>query len=241
MTLHFRYTAGMTSEYDRAAATEPETCAERRALRADAERNRDSIVEAARAVFAERGLDVPLEEIAQRAGVGIATLYRRFPTRDDLIAASFECKMAEYAAAAREALLAPTGWEGFCGYVERICAMQAADRGLQDVLTLTFPTAKALEVQRSRAFEDVAEVIRRAKADGALRPDFVRQDLVLLLMANAGVIHGTRDGAPDAWKRVVALILEGCRADRAQPLPEAPTPDQMGQAMRRLACARARR
>ena len=109
-------------------------------LRVDAERNRGRILDAAQAAFAERGLDVPLEDVAGRAGVGIATLYRRFPSRDDLIAACFERRLAEYASAAQEALEASDAWAGFCAYVERICAMQAADRGLKDVLTRTFPT-----------------------------------------------------------------------------------------------------
>lgn len=204
-------------------------------LRADAERNRLRIVEAARAVFAERGLGVSLEEVAKRAGVGIATLYRRFPTRDDLIAASFEQKMVEYADAAREALRAPDAWSGFCGYLERVCAMQAADCGLQDVLTLTFPTAKVLEEQRAYAYADVEEVIRRAQADGSLRADFVTQDLVLFLMANAGVIRGTRESAPEAWKRLVGMLIESCRADRAHSLPPPPTTAQMYRAMLRLA------
>src|SRR5450756_2928067 len=100
-------------------------------LRVDAARNRGRIVEAAQAAFAERGLDVPLEDVAGRAGVGIATLYRRFPTREDLIATCFERRVAEYARAADEALEAPEAWPGFCAYVERICAMQAADHGLR--------------------------------------------------------------------------------------------------------------
>ena len=103
-----------------------------RALRVDAERNRGRIVEAASSAFAVHGLDASLDGVAERAGVGIATLYRRFPTRDDLIAACFERRIAEYARAAEEALEAPDGWTGLCDYVERVCAMQAADRGLTD-------------------------------------------------------------------------------------------------------------
>src|SRR5664280_3083998 len=91
----------------------------RKPLRSDAERNRGRIVEAARAAFAERGLDVPLEEVAGQACVGIATLYRRFPTRDDLIAACFERRVEEYAQAADDALEVADAWSGFCAYVER--------------------------------------------------------------------------------------------------------------------------
>lgn len=205
-----------------------------RPLRVDAERNRGRIVEAAQAAFAERGLDVPLEDVAGRAGVGIATLYRRFPTRNDLIAACFERRLADYARAAEEALEAPDGWTGFCTYVERICEMQAADRGLKDVLTRTFPNARALEANRARGYELLLRVIERAKADGRLRSDFVPEDHVLLLMGNAGVVQGAGDAAPDAWRRYVALMLDGLRSECATPLPPPPTARQMLRAMLRL-------
>lgn len=204
------------------------------ALRVDAARNRIAVVEAARAVFAERGLDVPLEEIAQRAGVGIATLYRRFPTREALIAASFEPLMAAYAQAVAEALQAPDAWTGFASFLERVCAMQAADCGGRDVLTQTFPMAPAFEEQRKRAYEGLVVLIRHAQAEGALRADFVAEDLVLLLMANAGVVQGTREAAPTAWQRFVALLLEALRAEPARPLPPPPTPAQMYRALLRL-------
>lgn len=210
---------------------------DRPALRADAERNRRRIVAAARALFAERGLEVPLEEVAQRAGVGIATLYRRFPTRADLIAASFQDKVAAYADAVEEALAAPDAWTGFCAYVERVGAMQAADRGLKDVLTMTFPTAKALEAQRVRAYHGFAELVARAKDQGALRADFVPEDLVVLLMANAGVVNATGDAAPDTWRRLVAYLLDAfCAQPRpaTRPLPAPPTPAQLYRALLRL-------
>src|SRR4051794_22584727 len=153
-------------------------------LRVDAERNRQRIVTAAREVFAEFGLEVPMEDIARRAGVGVGTLYRRYPTRADLIAAAFEAKMSAYAAAARDALADPDPWRGFCGYVQRICAMQAGDRGFTTVLTMTFPTAKQFEADRDRAFADFATLIEHAKAAGKLRTDFVAQDMPMFLMAN---------------------------------------------------------
>lgn len=206
-----------------------------RGLRVDAERNRARIVTAAQAAFAEHGLDVPLEEVAARAGVGIATLYRRFPTREDLIAASFEARVAEYAEAAEVALRAPDGWSGFCAYVERICAMQAADRGLKDVLTRTLPNAKALEGHRKRRYELSVRLIDRAKAEGTLRSDLVPEDLILLLMANAGVVQGAGEAAPDAWRRLVGLLLDGFRSEAATPLPPPASPRQMMRAMRRLA------
>ena len=206
-------------------------------LRVDAERNRGRILEAAQAAFAERGLDVPLEGVAEHAGVGIATLYRRFPTRDDLIAACFERRVAEYARLAEEALGASDAWSGFRTYVEAICAMQAADRGLKDVLTRTFPNARALEAHRTRGYELSVRLIERAMAEGALRPDFVPEDLILLLLANAGVVQGAGEAAPDAWRRFLGLWVDGCRSRGAGPLPPPPTPRQVMRAMRRLAKA----
>lgn len=202
-----------------------------RELRADAARNRGRILKAAREVFAEQGLNVPIEQIAARAGVGVATLYRRFPTREDLIAASFEEKMQGYLDAIESGLADPDPWSGFCGYFRRICAMQASDQGLRDVLTMTFPMAPQFEADRKRAFESLSELLGRAKAAGALRDDFTIEDIPLLLMANAGVLQATAGIAPGAWKRFTELMLESFRAERARPLPKPPSASQMKKAM----------
>ncbi len=213
----------------------------RPALRADAERNRQRLITAAREVFAERGLDVPIEDIARHAGVGVATLYRRFPCRADLIAGAFEAKMAAYADAVDRALADPDPWVGFCGYVERVCAMQAGDRGFADVLTMTFPTDKRFEAERDRAYQGLAELIRRARAAGQLRDDFVPEDIVMLLMANAGVIMGTAGAAPCTWRRFVAYMIQAFGARSAAPLPPPPEPTEMYRALLRLQRPRARR
>jgi AcrR family transcriptional regulator len=202
-------------------------------LRVDAERNRQRIVSAAREVFAERGLDVPMEEIAKHAGVGVGTLYRRYPTRAELIAAAFEAKMTAYAEAAREALANPDPWLGFCGYVEQMCAMQAGDRGFTTVLTMTFPTAKRFEADRARAFTDFTALIGNAKEAGRLRADFAAEDLPMFLMANAGVLTATADAAPGTWRRLVGYLLQACAAPAAQPLPDPPAPREMYEALLR--------
>ena len=203
-------------------------------MRADAERNRERVLDAAREVFAEQGLDASTNEIARRAGVGVATLFRRFPTRDDLVGAVFADKMAAYLAAAEEALAQPDAWDGFCGYIERVCRMQADDRGFADVLTLTFPTAKGLEAERDRAAHALTELIESAKATGRLRKDFVHQDVPLILMANAGVVTATRDAAPDAWSRLVGYLLQALAAEVTAPLPKPPTKRQMFRVLMRL-------
>lgn len=205
----------------------------RPALRVDAERNRERVLSAARQMFAKHGLDVPLEDVARHAGVGVATLYRRFPTREDLIAAAFEAKMAAYADGVSTALADPDPWNGFCRYLERICAMQAEDRGFANALTLTFPAARTLEAERDRAYHGLVELIARAKQAGRLRQDFVPEDIVMLLMATAGVISATQEAAPGTWKRLLAYLIQSFEQEAVE-LPDPPAPTAMYRALLRL-------
>ena len=207
---------------------------QRPALRRDAERNRRRLLDAARQVFAELGLEAPLEEIARRAGVGIATLYRRFPTRSALIEALFVEQAEEYVRASEAALAADDAWEGFARFVERICEMQAEDRGFTDVLTATFPAAPGLEARRAEARANAERLIERARRQGTLRDDFVVGDLIWILIANGAYLQATRDIAPDAWRRYVVLILEAARADGAGRLPAPASERQLVQALSRL-------
>ncbi|MFG2794230.1 TetR/AcrR family transcriptional regulator [Streptomyces sp. NPDC048419] len=204
-----------------------------RPLRSDAERNRERIIAAARTVFARDGLDASMASVAREAGVGIATLLRRFPAKPDLVAAVFADRMDAYAEAAATALDNPDPWDGFTGYIETACAMQAADYGFADVLTTTFPTAKALEQRRNEAYEAMLELIHRAKATGRLREDFDPSDLVLIHMANAGVVNATGDAAPDAWRRIVALLIQSCQTPARGPLPPSPEHEALYKAMLR--------
>ncbi|MBB5977936.1 TetR/AcrR family transcriptional regulator [Kribbella solani] len=202
-------------------------------LRADAERNRDRILAAARRLYATEGLAVSMASVAREAGVGKATLSRRFATRDELVTAVFADRMDAYAAAVGQALTDPDPWHGFTGYLEAVCAMQAADRGFADVLAMTFPAAKALEARRTEAYNGYVELVARAKATGRLRADFSPEDLVILLMANAGVVAATGDDAPDTWRRLVGHMLRAYGTPEADlpPLPAAPTPTALYRAM----------
>ncbi|MGP4009746.1 TetR/AcrR family transcriptional regulator [Streptomyces sp. 4N124] len=206
-------------------------------LRADAERNRCRILAAARRLFATEGLGVSMASVAREAGVGKATLGRRFATREELVNAVFADRMDAYVGVVTEALADPDPWHGFAGYLHAVCAMQAADRGFADVLTMTFPAAKALEARRTEAYNGFLELIARAKNSGHLREDFVSEDLVILLMANAGVIAATGDAAPDAWRRLVGHMLRSYATPGAPipALPEAPAPTALYRAMVRLA------
>ncbi|SDP18249.1 DNA-binding transcriptional regulator, AcrR family [Pedococcus dokdonensis] len=201
-------------------------------LRADAQRNRARVLNAAREAFADQGLEVPMAEVARRAGVGIATLFRRFPTRDDLITAVFSDTMARYSEAVDVALEDPDPWRGFCGYVQQVCAMQAADRGFMKVLTRTFPHDRLFEAERERAFHAFTTLMENAKAAGGLRADFVPQDLAITLMANAGVVSVTGGAAPESSPRIVAYLLQAFAAQAAQPLPPAPTQRRIHRALR---------
>ncbi|MER5757236.1 helix-turn-helix domain-containing protein [Streptomyces sp. NPDC002088] len=205
-------------------------------LRVDAERNRDRILVAARRLFAAEGLGVSMASVAREAGVGKATLSRRFATREELVSAVFADRMDAYASAVTDALADPDPWHGFAGYIHAVCAMQAADRGFADVLTMTFPAAKALEARRAEAFHGMLDLVARAKGTGYLREDFTSQDVVILLMANAGVVNATGDAAPDTWRRLVAHMLRSYATPDAPipPLPDAPAPAALYRAMVRI-------
>ena len=192
-------------------------------LRADAARNREAIVEAARAVFAEHGLEAPLDEIAKRAGTGNATLYRRFPTRSDLVAAVFAERMAAHVEAVETALADDDPWNGFASYVRAVAGMQAEDRGIADLVTMDLSSAPEIEELRARAYDGVVRLVARAHQGGVLRADFTDQDVVLLLMANAGLVERAHDIPAEASTRLVALLLDGLRAQAATAGPAAPS------------------
>ncbi|MFI7640648.1 TetR/AcrR family transcriptional regulator [Nonomuraea sp. NPDC049400] len=206
-------------------------------MRSDAERNRGRIIAAARAVFGRDGLNASMASVAREAGVGIATMFRHFPAKEELVAAVFADRMDAYADAVAVALADPDPWHGFTGYIEAACAMQAADYGFADVLTMTFPTAKALEERRNEAYEGMVRLIDRAKATGRLRADFDPSDLVLMHMANAGVVNATGDAAPDAWRRVVALLIQSFEAPARGTLPASPEHAALYRAMLRASPA----
>lgn len=215
------------------AATAPST--RHSPLRADAERNRLALIDAAQQVFAEQGIDAPLEEVAARAGVGIATLYRRFPTRHELVVAALTERIAQYLAIAERALAADDPWEGFSGFVEQVCALQAYDRGLSDLLFIALPANETVERLRRLAQARTAALIGRAQDAGVLRREVVHEDLRLMLLAQAEIVRVTSKDAPHAWRRYVALMLDAFCVTHGRPLPPPPTKAQLARAMRRSA------
>ncbi|MEV0350065.1 TetR/AcrR family transcriptional regulator [Nonomuraea sp. NPDC050680] len=209
----------------------PESPAEAPGLRADALHNRNRILEAARETFATLGLDVPMVEIARRSGVGIATLYRRFPTKESLVVEVFADDLHACAKVVDDALADPDPWRGFRTVIEKVCAMQAVDRGFTAAFLSAFPDAIAFERERECAERGFAELARRAKEAGRLRADFVQDDLTLLLMANSGIVTDSPEAALAASRRLVAFLLQAFRAEGADPLPPA-TPLGLDQVLR---------
>jgi len=202
-------------------------------LRSDAVRNREALLDAAREVFAEMGLDAPLDEIARRAGIGNATLYRRFPTRADLVLAVFADRMEENLAAVADALEIADPWEGFVAFVEALCCMQVRDRGIADLVTVDLATAPEIERSRSAALRGLHELAQRAQDAGALRRDFTPEDVVVILMANAGLVRSAHEAGPKASARLVHLMLDGLRASAATDGAPPPSRPAMRRAMRR--------
>lgn len=179
-------------------------------MRADARENRARVLAVARELFAERGIEVPMAAIARRAGVGVATLYRRFPTKESLVAEAFTEQFAVCQAVIDDALKDPDPWSGFCTVIEKVCQLQACDRGFTAAFTASFPDLHT-EV-RDRTWQDFGALVQRAKDSGQLRPDFSPHDLTLVLIANGGLSGLPLEVATAGSRRLVAYLLESFRA-----------------------------
>ncbi len=187
-------------------------------LRRDAERNRQLLLDAARALFAERGLAVTMDDIARRAGLGVGTAYRRFASREELIEALFEQRMHELVALADAALAEEDPWEALTGLIEHLIALQAADHGLKEVLLGRDANPRGVCRVRDQMRPRVHELLRRAQAAGTLRDDVDVSDLPLLQMMIGAVADVATPDRPDLWRRFLAIVLDGLRA------PGAPRP-----------------
>jgi AcrR family transcriptional regulator len=191
-------------------------------LRSDARRNRERLVASARELFARDGIDVPVEEITHHAGLGMGTLYRHFPAKDDLVDAVLEDSFGEIVAAAIEAEAAEDAWAGLVGFLDRALAQHAVNRCLKDMLADRPGGRKRLEAMRSRVDPILRRLVARAQADGALRADFAFEDLPVVFWTAFRVIERTASIAPDFWRRYLGILLDGLRADAASPLPAPP-------------------
>lgn len=180
--------------------------------RSDALHNRRRILDAAQAAFLESGIEVSMTRIARRAGLGIATLYRHFPDRGSLVNEVFRGKLDTCLERLDEAAADPDPWRGFRAFVEDLCAMQVIDRGFNAVFRAAFVGGVIFDEERIRAENTFAELARRAKAAGKLRPDFVRDDLTLVIMANSGLSADSEEDAVAASQRLAAYLIQAFEA-----------------------------
>jgi AcrR family transcriptional regulator len=192
-----------------------------RPLRADAERNRRRILEAAVEVIGRRGLDAPVEEIARVAGVGRGTLYRRFPTKDELVRSIILDRTERAIAAMKAAAATPDPWDALAGVVRALGGHLAADRGLFDTITRGGRPNHVVP-QRPEWFQAIVEpVVCRAREAGAVRDDVAATDLIALAAAISRV-HPERANEP-LWERYLELVLAGTRpAAAGERLPHRP-------------------
>jgi AcrR family transcriptional regulator len=193
-----------------------------RPLRRDARLNRERILRVADEAFSRHGLDVPVDQIARGAGVGMGTLYRHFPTKTALIDAIFEQHLNELADVARDALGDPDAWAGLRRFLEAAIGAQAESRGFAEIVAVHLRDERLVARARESVRPLLAALIANAQAAGALRSDVVYEDVAALLWTSGRIVASTRDVAPEFWRRYLALTLDGLRAANATPLPAPP-------------------
>jgi AcrR family transcriptional regulator len=194
-----------------------------RALRKDAAVNRERLLAAARELFAQRGLNVTLNDIAHHAGVGVATAYRRFANKEEVIDALFEEGLQAMAAAAQDALADEDAWRGLVTFLERSMHMQFGDRGLNEIMNNPALGDARVSDARDRLAPLIQALVDRAKEQQAVRPDFEQSDVIFMQVALSAIIESSRAVEPELYHRYLTILLDGIRVDRAAftPLPVA--------------------
>lgn len=191
-------------------------------LRSDARENRVRILTVARVAFAADGLDVPIREIARRAEVGVATVYRHFQTKEALLTEAFAEQMASCSAIVADGLAVDDPWTGFALVMQKLMEVHALDRGFARAFTSQLPQAVDFAADRDHTLRLLLELVRRAKEAGSLRGDFVVEDISLALMANEGIRAGSPQLRVAASRRFAALMIQSFQANPAPgPLPPA--------------------
>lgn len=197
----------------------PRTKPDERGLRADAERNRDRILAAAAELFASRGVDASLEEVATRAGVGVGTVYRRFGDREGLIDALFEAQIDEVSVIAERALEVKDPWEGLEFFLRESTALSVADRGLRQAVLSPGRGRERAARSRAKIAPLAAQLIERARDDGALRDDLGVYDIPLMQLMLGALADVTGGVEPEFWRRFLGILLDGMRTRRRKPTP----------------------
>ncbi|KQV06852.1 TetR family transcriptional regulator [Leifsonia sp. Root112D2] len=188
-------------------------------LRTDAQENRDQILAAASAVFAETGLDVGMREIARRAGVGPATLYRRFPTKQALIDEAFSVELQACRAIVTEGCANPDAWRGFISVVERLTSLNVQNRGFVDAFTSSNSVSEIITEHRRELLRMLDRLARRAQQSGQLRCDFHIDDLTLMLRAGRGLASGRPEARAAAARRFARLAIDAFQAQPTRTPP----------------------
>ena len=185
--------------------------------RADARRNRERILDAAREQFSQHGLDAHVEQIARAAGVGVGTVYRHFPAKEDLLQALADERFAWFAQNARAALDDHDPWNGFCEFMREAARVTAEDRALSEAMN-QLPNLCAASAEKARLLELSRELIERAKARGSMRADFTADDVPSLMRGLARATAPQESGPPAmSWERYLEIILAGLRAPGRKP------------------------
>lgn len=187
-----------------------------RGLRKDAERNRQRVLTAARELFAVKGLEATLNDVAKHANVGVGTVYRRFATKEELVEAIFEDGIDQLVCCAETALRHEDSWSGFVWFVEQLCELTATDRGLREIVYSKCYGGHRVECARDRLSPHIKKLVERARADGYLRPDVESTDMPILGLLAGTVSEWAGHVEPALWRRYVALLLDGMRQCQGQ-------------------------
>jgi len=182
-----------------------------RSLRRDAERNRLRIITAAQEVFAAQGLSAGLNDIAHHAGVGVGTVYRRFPDKDALIEAALHDQVDLMLGVAEEAMGAERAWDGLLFLLDRGLALLAANLGLREI-ALSSGGHKKKDAALQRFIPFVEALVERAEAEGDMRAGVTVEDFIVLQCMISEVARHSVGIRPDAWRRYLQLLMDGLRA-----------------------------
>jgi AcrR family transcriptional regulator len=180
-------------------------------LRSDARDNRDRVLVAARELFSEQGLGATMREVARRAGVGPATLYRRFPTKPALVEAAFTDQLRLCRSIVEKGHADPDPWIGFCSVIEQITELNGRNQGFVEAFMSAHPEPDTFTVHREKLLRMLSDLAERAKVGGGLRDDFVINDLVLVLLAARGLASIPSPGREVAARRFAALAIDSFR------------------------------
>jgi len=183
-------------------------------LRADARRNREKVLAAARAVFAEQGVDAQIDDVARRADVGVGTVYRHFPTKEALLNALSDELFAVVAVYVRALLTLDDPWEAFTRAMWFGAEKTAGDRAFSEIMAASHGMPPRTCPGKEDLFVTVSELMDRCKAAGRMRPDVMPDDIGLM-MCGVGSASQMEHPVPDAWRRHLAIMLDGLRADAA--------------------------